>query len=86
MIFQVGKGLLFWLTIYPMSFFGFGWPFALGSHKAWIKLSRDEQGIKELYGVNKWIHVCFGYRKSDGFIIAIRVNDHTEQQMQGIFY
>ncbi len=66
--------MLFFFTLYPLSFFGFGYPFAKGSHKSWIKLSRDAHGIRELYGVNRWIHVCLAYRKSDGFIMVMRVD------------
>ena len=67
------ESVLFFHTIYPLSFFGFGYPFSKGSYKSWIKLSRDDHGLKELYGINRWIHVCFGYRKRDGFVVVVRV-------------
>ncbi len=60
--------MLYFELNYPNSFFAFGYPRQAGSYKSWIVQFRDAHGKKELWGANRWIHLCLEYEKSTGFV------------------
>ncbi len=65
--------MLYFELNYPNSFFAFGYPRQAGSYKSWIVQFRDAHGKKELWGANRWIHLCLAYEKSTGFVKIVRV-------------
>lgn len=67
--------MLFFKIMQPNSFFGFGYPQRRGSYKSWILQSRDAHGIRELFGANRWMHICLAYEKSTGTVRVIRVTN-----------
>ncbi len=69
--------LLFSQINFPNSFFGFGHPRKFGSFKSWILQFKDAHGTKELWGANRWIHICLAYEKSTGFVKVVRVSSDT---------
>ncbi len=58
----------------PNSFFGYGYPRKRGAFKSWILQARDAHGTRELFGANRWTHVCLAYQKKNGFVKVIRVS------------
>ncbi len=73
--FQRAAFELIWFKIfYPNSFIGFGYPKSEGSYGSWLLHSKDEHGAKELFGIDRWMHACFVYKKDPGTISVTRVS------------
>ncbi len=66
--------MLFFKINVPNSFFGFGFPRAKGSFFSGVLQARDDFGVRELFGTNRWIHVCLAYDKIKGLINVVRVS------------
>ncbi len=59
---------------YPNSFTAFGHPKTKGSYTSWIIQFKDDYGKQELWGANRWIHICFAYEKKTGYVKVVRVS------------
>ncbi len=57
----------------PNSFFGFGNPKAKGSYGSFLLHAKDEHGPMELFGIDRWTHVCLAYEKDPGTVKVFRV-------------
>ncbi len=64
----------------PNAFLGFGYPEEKGAYKSWILQSRDAHGTRELFGANRWMHICFAYQKKTGFVKVLRVRANPWNQ------
>ncbi len=64
---------MLWLPVdYPHSWFGFGYPRAHGSYKAYLLSDADLKNY-EVWTANQWMHLCLAYRKRDGWVKVIKV-------------
>ncbi len=61
------------IVSYDNSLFVFGHPVAHGSFRLWTLRDEDAHGEKPLWHVDRWTHVCFGYKKNEGRFTFIRV-------------
>ncbi len=64
--------LFYFQVSYPKNFFGFGHPVAEGSFKSFLLQDADTDEW-EIWATNQWTHLCFAYRKRDGYLKVIKV-------------
>jgi hypothetical protein len=64
--------LTFFGARYPYSFFGFGYPRAVGSYQNYLLGYANDAGF-DVWAANRWGHTCLAFEKARGFIKVAKV-------------
>ena len=65
--------LMWFGTMYPVSFFGFGYPRTYTSFNNWLLKDPVTESF-QVWTPNQWSHVCFSYDSQTAYVRMVKVS------------